>query len=73
LIAPPGEVARMSAGAFTIGYSIAFAMSLLSGAIWDLTHLSATAFIPVLLAVALLIVLGPRLGAAAHLAEAAQR
>jgi CP family cyanate transporter-like MFS transporter len=73
LIAPPGEVARMSAGAFTIGYSIAFAMSLLSGAIWDLTHLSATAFIPVILAVVLLIVLGPRLGAAAHLAEAAQR
>jgi len=73
LIAPHGEVARMSAGAFTIGYSIAFVTSLLSGAIWDLTHLSATAFIPVLLAVVLLIVLGPRLGAAAQLAEAEQR
>jgi len=72
LIAPPGEVARMSAGAFTIGYSVAFAMSLLSGAIWDLTHLPATAFIPVIVAVVLLIVLGPRLGAAAHLAEAAR-
>jgi CP family cyanate transporter-like MFS transporter len=73
LIAPAGDVARMSAGAFTIGYSVAFAMTLLAGALWDYTHLSATAFLPIGLAVVILIVLGPRLGAAAHLAEAAQR
>jgi len=69
LVAKAGEVASMSAGAFTIGYSVAFVMSLLSGAIWDLTHVSATAFIPIALAVVILIVLGPRLGAAAHFAE----
>jgi len=69
LVAKADEVASMSAGAFTIGYSLAFVMSLLSGVVWDLTHVSATAFIPLALAVVILIVLGPRLGTAAHLAE----
>jgi len=73
LVAAAGDVASMSAGAFTIGYSVAFLMSLLSGAIWDLSHVSATAFIPVVAAVIILIVLGPRLGAAAHVAEKAPR
>jgi CP family cyanate transporter-like MFS transporter len=69
LLAPVGDVARMSAGVFTIGYTIAFAASLLSGAIWDLTHISATAFLPLIAAVAIMIVLGPRLSAAAHRAS----
>jgi CP family cyanate transporter-like MFS transporter len=69
LVAAPGEVSRMSAGVFTIGYSGAFLASLLSGAIWDLTHLSATAFLPVGAAVIIMIVIGPRLSAAAHRAE----
>ena len=73
LVAAAGDVASMSAGAFTIGYSVAFVMSLLSGVIWDLSHVSATAFIPVVVAVIILIVLGPRLGAAAHVAEKAHR
>jgi CP family cyanate transporter-like MFS transporter len=69
LLAAHGDVARMSAGVFTIGYTIAFAASLLSGAIWDLTHISATAFLPLIAAVVIMIVLGPRLSAAAHRAS----
>jgi CP family cyanate transporter-like MFS transporter len=69
LVAASGEVSRMSAGVFTIGYSVAFLASLLSGAIWDLTHLSATAFLPIVAAVIIMIVIGPRLSAAAHRAE----
>ncbi len=69
LVAVSGEVSRMSAGIFTIGYSVAFLASLLSGAIWDLTHLSATAFLPIVAAVVIMIVIGPRLSATALRAE----
>ena len=69
LVAASGEVSRMSAGIFTIGYGVAFLASLLSGAIWDLTHLSATAFLPIVAAVIIMIVIGPRLSATALRAE----
>ena len=41
------DVHRLSAGMFTIGYTLSFLGSLLGGAIWDATHLPPTAFIPV--------------------------
>jgi CP family cyanate transporter-like MFS transporter len=66
LIARTDQVTRLSSGMFTIGYTIAFAASLASGALWDLTHASATAFIPAVLAVVIIAVLGPRLGIAAQ-------
>lgn len=46
LLSDPGDVHRLSAGMFAIGYTIAFIVPLLGGAIWDLTGFAAAAFIP---------------------------
>ena len=63
LTAPPDEVPRLAAGTFTLGYSISFVTTLVSGAAWDATHVAATAFLPLLAAAAIVAILGPRLGA----------
>lgn len=65
LVAPPSEVARLSGGTFAISYSTAFVVTLLSGAVWDTTHLVAAAFLPALIGALVEIMLGPRLVAAA--------
>jgi hypothetical protein len=65
LVAPPHEVARLSGGTFAISYSTAFLVTLLSGAIWDSTHLVAAAFLPALIGALVEVFLGPRLVAAA--------
>ncbi len=65
LIAPPAEIARLAAGTFTLGYTISFVTTLLSGAAWDATHSPAAAFVPMLAAAVIVAVLGPRLGALA--------
>jgi CP family cyanate transporter-like MFS transporter len=62
LLVPPAEIARLAAGTFTLGYTISFVTTLLSGAAWDATHAPAAAFLPMLLAAAIVAVLGPRLG-----------
>lgn len=46
LLAPPDDVHRISAGMLAIGYTLAFAVPLLGGAVWDATGAPATAFIP---------------------------
>ena len=46
---------------FTIGYSIAFLLPLLSGAVWDLTGTAASAFLPVLAGAGLALAVGLRL------------
>ena len=61
VLARAGDVSRLSAGVFTISYSIAFVASLGAGAIWDATHQPAIAFLPVLLAGGIILVLGPSL------------
>ena len=66
LIAPADQVTRVASGMFTIGYTIAFVASLASGALWDVTHASATAFIPAIIAIAIIAGIGPRLGSAAR-------
>ena len=63
LIAPPAEIARLAAGTFTVGYTISFVATLLSGAAWDATHAPTAAFVPTLAAAVIVAVLGPRLGA----------
>ena len=60
MLADGPDVARMSAGIFTIGYVIAFVATLAAGAAWDRTHVLATAFLPLGLAVAIIAVVGPR-------------
>jgi MFS transporter, CP family, cyanate transporter len=64
LFAPPPEIARLAAGTFTLGYTISFLTSLLSGVAWDATHAPAAAFLPMIAGAAIVAVLGPRLGAA---------
>jgi CP family cyanate transporter-like MFS transporter len=66
LLGTHDDVSRISAGSFTLGYSISFATTLLSGAAWDATHVAATAFVPMFAAAVIVIVFGPRLGAAAR-------
>ena len=61
LLAQEGEVARLSAGANTISYSLAFTSSLLAGAVWDATQLPAVGFLPVLLGALIVLIVGPRL------------
>jgi CP family cyanate transporter-like MFS transporter len=65
LMAPPAEVARLSAGTFAISYTTAFGVTLVTGAVWDATHVQASAFLPALLGAVLVAVLGPRLTARA--------
>jgi len=45
-LAPPGGVARMSAGIFTIQYLTAFVIPLIAGAFWDATGQALFAFVP---------------------------
>jgi len=46
LLCPPEDVARTSAGMFTISYAGAVAIAVLSGAAWDLSGVPALAFVP---------------------------
>jgi CP family cyanate transporter-like MFS transporter len=66
LIASHAQIARLAAGTFTLGYTISFLTTLLSGAAWDATHAPTTAFVPMLAAAVIVAVLGPRLGAFAR-------
>jgi CP family cyanate transporter-like MFS transporter len=45
-LAPPGDVARMSAAIFTLQYATAFVVPLLAGALWDATGRAVVAFVP---------------------------
>lgn len=57
LLAAPGDVHRLSAGAFTVGYTASFLIPLLGGIAWDLTHNPATAFAPVGIGAALVLLM----------------
>jgi len=51
LLSDPSDVARMSAAMFTVSYSEALAVSVLSGAAWDLAGSARAAFLPIALSV----------------------
>jgi CP family cyanate transporter-like MFS transporter len=53
-LAPPGDVASMSAAIFTIQYATAFVVPLIAGAMWDATGLALLAFVPGILAAAVM-------------------
>lgn len=72
LLARPSDVARLSAGTFTISYLCTFVVTLLAGATWDATHIAASAFLPVLAASAIVVALGPALVNAAMASAARQ-
>jgi MFS transporter, CP family, cyanate transporter len=50
LLGAPGNLARLSGAMFTISYSEALAISVLSGAAWDLGGAARFAFVPIVLA-----------------------
>ena len=62
LLSRQEDVPRMAAGMFTISYSCAVIVPILSGVAWDLTGLPATAFVPVAMIALLMIGLAPTLG-----------
>jgi MFS transporter, CP family, cyanate transporter len=61
LLSAPEDVPRMAAGMFTISYSCAVIVPILSGLAWDATGVPATGFVPIALAATLIIVLAPTL------------
>src|SRR6266481_4115728 len=60
------DVPRMAAGMFTISYSCAVIVPILSGLAWDLTGVPAAAFVPMAVGVVLMIGLAPTLGLASR-------
>ena len=61
LLSPPQDVPRMAAGMFTISYSCAVIVPIVSGLAWDATGVPAAAFIPIALGAVLIVVLAPAL------------
>jgi CP family cyanate transporter-like MFS transporter len=59
LLSPPDDVHRVSAAMFTISYSCAVIVPVISGALWDLSGVAAFAFLPIALCGVVLIILAP--------------
>ena len=62
LLSRQEDVPRLAAGMFTISYSCAVIVPIVSGIAWDLTGLPAVAFVPMALIALLMIGLAPTLG-----------
>jgi len=62
LLSRQEDVPRMAAGIFTISYSCAVVVPIVSGIAWDLTDMPAVAFVPTGLIAVLIIGLAPALG-----------
>jgi MFS transporter, CP family, cyanate transporter len=61
LLSKPEDVPRMAAGMFTISYSCAVVVPIVSGLAWDATGVPGAAFIPIAMGALLIIVLAPTL------------
>jgi CP family cyanate transporter-like MFS transporter len=59
LLSPPDDVHRLTAAMFTISYSCAVIVPVISGVLWDLSGIAAFAFLPIGLAGILLVILAP--------------
>ena len=59
LLSPPDDVHRVTAAMFTISYSCAVIVPVISGLLWDLTGTAAMAFLPIALCGILLVILAP--------------
>ncbi len=55
ILSPAHDVHRTSAGMFTISYSCAMALSLVSGLLWEWTHLPIMGFAPIALSALLIL------------------
>jgi CP family cyanate transporter-like MFS transporter len=59
LLSPPDDVHRVTAAMFTISYSCAVIVPVISGLVWDLSGIPGMAFLPIALCGLLLIILAP--------------
>ena len=59
LLSPPDDVHRVTAAMFTISYSCAVIVPVVSGLAWDLTGIASTAFLPIALCGIVLVILAP--------------
>jgi CP family cyanate transporter-like MFS transporter len=59
LIAPAEDVHHVTAGMFTVSYSLAVIVPIIGGALWDLTGWTLAPFIPIGVCALILIGLAP--------------
>jgi CP family cyanate transporter-like MFS transporter len=59
LLSPSDDVHRVTAAMFTISYSCAVIVPVMSGLLWDLTGIASTAFLPIALCGIVLVILAP--------------
>lgn len=59
LLSPPDDVHRLTAAMFTISYSCAVIVPVMSGLSWDLSGIPGTAFLPIALCGIVLVILAP--------------
>jgi MFS transporter, CP family, cyanate transporter len=59
LLSPPDDVHRVTAAMFTISYSCAVIVPVISGILWDLSGVATLAFLPIALCGILLVILAP--------------
>jgi len=59
LLSPPDDVHRVTAAMFTISYTCAVIVPIVSGLVWDLSGIPSMAFLPIALCGVLLIILAP--------------
>lgn len=59
LLAPPDDVHRVTAAMFTISYTWAVAVPVISGMMWDVSGVAAMAFLPIAICGIILMVLAP--------------
>jgi CP family cyanate transporter-like MFS transporter len=59
LLSPPDDVHRVTAAMFTISYSCAVIVPVISGMVWDLSGIASLAFAPIALSGILLVILAP--------------
>ena len=59
LLSAPDDVHRVTAAMFTISYSCAVIVPVISGMAWDLTGIASTSFLPIALCGILLVILAP--------------
>jgi CP family cyanate transporter-like MFS transporter len=62
LLSAPNDVHRLTAAMFTISYTCAVIVPVISGAAWDLTGVPAMAFAPIAVCCLVLIALSPAVG-----------
>ena len=59
LLSPPDDVHRVTAAMFTISYTCAVIVPVVSGLAWDLTGIASSAFLPIALCGIMLVILAP--------------